>query len=180
MAIRPIITREDETLGKVCHRVTRFDDRLAQLIDDLRETLEQAQGYGLAAPQVGILRRVCLVTGSDGEFIELVNPEIVDSSGEQEGFEGCLSVPGLYGWVKRPRWVKVRAQDRRGNPFEVEDVDMSARCFFHEIAHLDGHLFTELVKDGRLYTEEEIDAMQQEQERREKGGKGAQRGKRRK
>ncbi len=178
MAIRTIITREDETLGKVCHSVTRFDDRLAELLDDLRDTLEQAHGYGLAAPQVGILRRVCLVTGSDGEFIELVNPEIIDSSGEQEGFEGCLSVPGLYGWVKRPRWAKVRAQDRHGNTFEVEDVDMSARCFFHEIAHLDGHLFTELALDGRLYTEEEIDAMQEEQERREKGGKNGKHGKR--
>ncbi len=176
MATRKIIQRGDETLSKVCRPVTNFDRRLHELIDDMRETLELAQGYGLAAPQVGILRRVCLVMGSDGKLIELVNPEIIASSGEQEGFEGCLSVPGLYGWVKRPSWAKVRAQDRNGKTFEVEDVDMSARCFCHEIEHLDGHLFTERAKDGKLYTEEEIDAMQDEGE---SGGRGRRGGRRR-
>ena len=159
MATRKIIERGDETLGKVCHPVTKFDEHLAELLDDLQETLALAHGYGLAAPQVGILRRVCLVTASDGRVIELVNPEILETAGEQEGFEGCLSVPGLYGWVKRPDWAKVRAQDRNGNFFEVEDVGMTARCFCHEIEHLDGHLFTERV-EGRLYNEEELDAMQ--------------------
>ena len=105
MATRNIIERGDETLGKVCREVTRFDPRLHQLLDDMRETLAQANGYGLAAPQVGILRRVCLVTGSDGEVIELVNPEIIEQSGEQEGPEGCLSVPGSFGMVKRPSRV---------------------------------------------------------------------------
>lgn len=162
MATRQIIEQGDETLGKVCRPVTSFDARLHALLDDMRETLDLAHGYGLAAPQVGILRRVCLVTGSDGEIIELVNPELLETSGEQEGYEGCLSVPGLYGWVKRPSWAKVRAQDRNGNTFEVEDVDMSARCFCHELEHLDGHLFTERV-EGKLYTEAELDAAQQEQ-----------------
>ena len=134
----------------------------------MRETLALSNGYGLAAPQVGILRRVCLVTGSDGQVMELVNPEIVETSGEQEGFEGCLSVPGLYGWVKRPSRVKVRAQDRNGKTFEAEDVDMSARCFCHEIEHLDGHLFTERALDGKLYTEAELDAMQEEQDKQDK------------
>lgn len=170
MATRKIIQRGDETLGKVCRPVTVFDGRLHDLIDDMRETLEQAQGYGLAAPQVGILRRVCLVMGSDGELIELVNPEIIETSGEQEGYEGCLSVPGLYGWVKRPSWAKVRAQDRNGNPFEVEDVDMSARCFCHEIDHLDGHLFTEHVIGG-LYTEAELDAAQETKKNKSRKGK---------
>lgn len=174
MATRNIIERGDETLGKVCREVTRFDPRLHQLLDDMRETLAQANGYGLAAPQVGILRRVCLVTGSDGEVIELVNPEIIEASGEQEGFEGCLSVPGLYGWVKRPQRVKVRAQDRNGKVFEAEDIDMSARCFCHEIEHLDGHLFTERVRDGKLYTEAELDAMEEAEREsgRKKGRKG--------
>lgn len=169
MATRKIIERGDETLGKVCRPVTRFDDRLHELIDDMRETLELANGYGLAAPQVGILRRVCLVMGSDGNLIELVNPEILETSGEQEGFEGCLSVPGLYGWVKRPSWAKVRAQDRNGKIFEVEDVDMTARCFCHEIEHLDGHLFTERAQDGKLYTEAEIDAMQEQEDGEDRG-----------
>lgn len=168
MATRQIIERGDETLGKVCRPVTSFDARLHQLIDDMRETLELAHGYGLAAPQVGILRRVCLVTGSDDEIIELVNPVLIETSGEQGGYEGCLSVPGLYGWVKRPAKAKVRAQDRNGNFFEVEDEGMTARCFCHELEHLDGHLFTEHV-EGKLYTESELDAAQEE--RRSKRGK---------
>ena len=174
MATRNIIERGDEALGKVCRPVTNFDGRLHDLLDDMQETLEQAHGYGLAAPQVGILRRVCLVMGSDGNVMELVNPEIIETSGEQEGFEGCLSVPGLYGWVKRPQKVKVRAQDRNGKTFEAEDVDMSARCFCHEIEHLDGHLFTEHALDGKLYTEAELDAMaeEQEQEKKSKHKKG--------
>ena len=171
MALRTIIQRGDDALGKVCRPVTNFDERLHDLLDDMQETLALANGYGLAAPQVGILRRVCLVMGSDGKVMELVNPQIIETSGEQEGFEGCLSVPGLYGWVKRPQKVKVRAQDRNGKVFEAEDVDMSARCFCHEIEHLDGHLFTEHALDGKLYTEAELDAMEEEQERQEKKSK---------
>jgi peptide deformylase len=126
----------------------------------MQETLADAQGYGLAAPQVGILRRVVLVTGSDEQVIELVNPEIVLAEGEQTGLEGCLSVPGLYGNVTRPARVRVRAQDRYGKVFEVEDVDMTARCFCHECEHLDGHLFTEHT--DRLYTAQELDEMEKE------------------
>lgn len=171
MATRKILERGDEALTKRCRPVTQFDQRLHDLLDDMRETLALANGYGLAAPQVGILRRVCLVTASDGSVLELVNPEIVETEGEQIGYEGCLSVPGLYGVVKRPQRVKVRAQDRNGKTFEAEDVGMSARCFCHETEHLDGHLFTELADGGRLYTEEELDAIQAEQEKKNKGGK---------
>lgn len=174
MAFRTIVEQGDEALEKRCHPITNFDERLWELLDDMRDTLEEAHGYGLAAPQVGILRRVCLVTASDGQVIELVNPEILETAGEQEGYEGCLSVPGLYGWVKRPEWTKVRAQDRNGSFFEVEDVGMSARCFCHEIEHLDGQLFTERVI-GRLYTEEELDAMQAEAEAKDKERKGRKR-----
>lgn len=166
MGVRKIIERGDAVLGKKSHPVTNFDQRLHDLIDDMRETLERAQGYGLAAPQVGILRRVVLVTNSEGQVLELVNPEIIATDGEQEGFEGCLSVPGLYGWVRRPYYAKVRAQDRDGKTFEVEDVEMAARCFCHEIEHLDGHLFTERV-EGDLYTEDELRAMEEEQKREE-------------
>lgn len=172
MATRKIIEQGDGSLTKVCRPVTSFDQRLHELIDDMRETLEQANGYGLAAPQVGILRRVCLAMGPDGKVIELVNPEILETSGQQEGYEGCLSVPGMYGWVRRPSWAKVRAQDRDGKVFEVEGVGMTARCFCHEIDHLDGHLFTELVIGG-LYTEAELDAAQAESQRKKgKGRKG--------
>ena len=162
MAIRPIITQEDPVLSKVCHTVTKFDDRLADLLDDMRETLTQANGVGLAAPQVGILRRVVLVVNAEGELLELVNPEILEQKGEQEGLEGCLSVPGLWGYVKRPEWVKVKAQDRKGNWFEVEGEGLTARCFCHELAHLDGHLYTELC--DKLYTNEDLDKMFEEEE----------------
>lgn len=163
MATRNIVERGDDTLGKVCRPVTQFDQRLHELLDDMRETLEAAQGYGLAAPQVGILRRVALVTTSEDTVLEIINPEILSQEGEQGGYEGCLSVPGLYGWVQRPYKVKIRAQDRNGNFFETEDIEMSARCFCHEIEHLDGHLFTEKV-DGKLYTPEELDAMRSKEE----------------
>ena len=116
----------------------------------MKETLAKANGLGLAAPQVGILRRAVIVVNDDGEMLELVNPEIVDQKGEQDGLEGCLSVPGLWGYVKRPAWVKVKAQDRDGNWFEVEGQELTARCFCHELSHLDGHLYTELT--DKLYT----------------------------
>lgn len=162
MAIRTIVTREDPVLTKVCHPVTKFDDKLADLLDDMKETLAQANGVGLAAPQVGILRRAVIVITQEGEELELINPEILDQSGEQTGLEGCLSVPGLWGYVTRPQWVKVKAQDRNGNWFEVEGQDLTARCFCHELSHLDGHLYTELA--DRLYTSDELDEMQQEDE----------------
>jgi len=163
MAIRDILIQGDPVLNKTCHPVTKFDRRLADLLDDLKETLRHANGLGLAAPQIGILRRaVVVVTDLEtGEMLELVNPEIVESSGEQNGLEGCLSVPGRWGYVKRPNWVKVRAQDRNGEWFEAEGSEVTARCFCHELGHLDGHLYTELT--DRLYTTEELDAMEAEQ-----------------
>ena len=156
MALRKILTDGDPALHKMCRPVTSFDARLHTLLDDLKETLADANGAGLAAPQVGILRRVVIVVDAEDNMLELVNPEILTQEGEQEGFEGCLSVPGRWGVVKRPYKVRVRAQDRNGNFFEAEGEEI---C--HEIEHLDGHLFTEHA--DRLYTTEELDRMMEEQ-----------------
>ena len=146
MALRKIVEQGDECLAKVCRPVTEFNAHLHELLDDMTETLEEANGAGLAAPQVGVLRRACIVLDEgSGEFIELINPEIVAQSGEQTGLEGCLSVPGKWGIVTRPNVVRVRAQDRDGNWFEVEGEALTARAFCHEIEHLDGHLFVEHV-----------------------------------
>ncbi|MFR5845206.1 MAG: peptide deformylase [Oscillospiraceae bacterium] len=142
--------------------MTEFNERLHLLLDDMRETLEESGGVGLAAPQVGILRRVCIVEDSEGEIIELVNPEIVKAEGEQTGLEGCLSLPGRWGIVTRPYTVRVCAQDRDGATFEVEDEDITARCFCHEIEHLDGHLFSEHC--DRLLTDEELEQYLKEHE----------------
>lgn len=157
MALRTIITAGDPVLGKVCRPVEKFDERLHTLLDDMRETLIDSDGVGLAAPQIGILRRAVLVMDAEENIIELVNPTILSTEGEQTGLEGCLSVPGKYGNVTRPMHVTVRAQDRNGNYFEVSGTELTARCFCHEIDHLDGHLFVEHT--DRLYTAEELDAM---------------------
>lgn len=162
MAIRKIHEVGDPCLTKVCRPVTEFNDRLHELLDDMADTLEEAGGVGLAAPQVGILRRVCIVEDEQGEIIELINPEIIKTEGEQTGLEGCLSVPGKYGIVTRPMVVRVRAQDRYGTEFEVEDEELTARCFCHEIEHLDGHLYTEHCK---VLTDEELEQYIREQER---------------
>ena len=160
MALRNIVTKEDKILYKVCRPVVKFNDRLHQLLDDMADTLANANGVGLAAPQVGVLRRAVLVletnVGEDEEefVIELINPEILETSGEQIGAEGCLSVPGEYGVVRRPSYVKVKAQDRFGAWFEYEGEGLTARCICHELEHLDGHLFLE--KCERMLTEEEI------------------------
>ena len=146
MALRKILTDRDPVLHKTSRPVTNFDDRLHDLLDDLKETLANAGGAGLAAPQVGILRR-CVIERSE---------EIED------GFEGCLSVPGMWGMVERPMRVKVRAQDRTGAFFEAEGAGIVARCFCHEIDHLDGHLFTELT--DHLYTQKELDEMMEAEE----------------
>ena len=155
MALRKIVVQGEECLTKVCRPVTEFNPRLHQLLDDMTETLEDANGAGLAAPQVGVLRRVCVVLdeGSE-EYIELVNPEIVAESGEQTGLEGCLSVPGKWGIVTRPDHVRVRAQDRDGEWFEAEGDGLTARAFCHEIEHLDGHLYVEHI--DRFLTDEEV------------------------
>ncbi len=162
MPVRKILTKGDPALTKVCHPVTRFDEKLHGLLDDMRDTLLKAQGVGLAAPQVGILRRVVIVMNEQEEIIELVIPEIVFTEGEQNGYVGCLAVPGLYGLVTRPERVRVRAQNRDGQVFEVEDTGITARCFCHECEHLEGHLFVEHT--DRLYTAEELDEMEQETE----------------
>ncbi len=159
MALRNIVKKGDECLNKKCREVTEFNGRLHKLLDDMRDTLIESNGVGLAAPQVGILRRVVLVmdTNNDDEIIELINPEIIEFDGEQEGPEGCLSVPGVWGIVKRPYWVKVKAQDRNGEWFEVEGDGLTGRCFCHEIDHLSGVLFD--MRAERLLTPEEIQAM---------------------
>ena len=162
MASRAIVTEEDPILHKRCHAVTQFDEKLWNLLDDMKETLAKANGVGLAAPQVGILRRVVLVVNDEGTVLELVNPEILDQKGEQDGLEGCLSIPGKFGYVKRPMWVKVRAQNRHGEWVEYEGEELTARCFCHELAHLDGHLYSELA--DQLYTPEELDEMMEDDE----------------
>ena len=162
MALRKIVLQGEECLSKVCRPVTDFNARLHILLDDLAETLVDSGGVGLAAPQVGILRRVCVVMNEDDEIIELVNPEIIKTAGRQGGLEGCLSVPGKYGFVSRPNFVRVRAQDRNGEFFEVEDEGLTARCFCHEIEHLDGHLFVEHT--DHLLTEEELEEYIRQQE----------------
>lgn len=161
MALRKILTQGDSALEKVCRPVEKFDRRLHILLDDMKETLVDSGGVGLAAPQVGILRRVVVVEDAQEQIIELVNPEIIYQEGEQDGFEGCLSVPGMYGKVIRPNLVTVRAQDREGNVFEVSGEGIVARCFCHETEHLDGHLFVEHT--DRLYTLEELEAMEAEE-----------------
>lgn len=164
MAIREILTDKDPALHKKCHYITKFDEKLWTLLDDLKETLADAGGAGLAAPQVGIVRRAVIVITADDEMLELINPEIVAQEGEQDGLEGCLSVPGMWGYVKRPMKVRVKAQDRNGQWFEAEGEEIVARCFCHEIEHLDGHVFSEHT--DRLYTGDEIEELQEKEERR--------------
>ena len=162
MALRNIVTEGDSVLTKVSRPVTKFDRRLHVLLDDMTDTLVDAGGVGLAAPQVGVLRRAVVVdTGEDG-ILELINPEIIEESGEQTGLEGCLSVPGKYVIVTRPNYVKVRAQDRDGNWFEAEGEELIARCFCHELAHLEGQLYTAVAE--RMLTPEELKAMMEEDE----------------
>ncbi len=160
MALRNIMTKEEPVLHKVCRTVTEFNPRLHQLLDDMADTLLKANGVGLAAPQVGILKRAVIVIETNVEpdedeyIIELINPEIIEQSGTQTGPEGCLSVPEEFGMVTRPMNVKVRAQDRYGEWFEVEGTGLTARCFAHEIDHLDGILFTS--KCERMLSPEEM------------------------
>ena len=168
MALRKIVEQGDSCLSKVCRPVTEFNGRLHELLDDMLETLADANGAGLAAPQVGVLRQACIVIDMDSEeYIELVNPEIIAQSGEQTGLEGCLSVPGKWGIVTRPNYVRVRAQDRDGNWFEVEGEDMTARCFCHEIEHLDGHLYTEHI--DHFLSDEELRAYLEQEEAEKEG-----------
>jgi len=140
MALRNILKSGEDILKKVCRPVEKFDRRLAYLLDDLNETMATADGIGLAAPQVGVLKRAAVIHNDD-QVIELVNPEIIESCGEQRENEGCLSFPGKYGVTVRPQWVKVRAQNRQGKTFEVKGEGLLARALCHEIDHLNGVLF---------------------------------------
>ena len=153
MGLRKILTDAEPALHKVCKPVEQFDKKLHALLKDMEDTLIDSGGVGLAAPQVGILRRVVLVDTGE-EILELINPSLLETDGEQVGPEGCLSVPGKYGLVKRPYYAKVRAQDRDGNWFEAEGEELIARCFCHELDHLDGIIYTEVM--DRFLTEEEL------------------------
>ena len=148
MAIRNIVKEGDDVLLKKCRPVEKFDDKLAQLLDDMTETLRKTGGVGLAAPQVGILRRVfIMILEEDGPVIEAVNPEIVKTSGKVRDVEGCLSVPNRWGYVTRPKTVVLRACNRNGEQYELKLKDLGARCACHENDHLDGHLFLEKVEE---------------------------------
>ncbi len=173
MATRIVRTYEDDILRKKCKPVKAFDAKLHMLLDDMAETMYESNGVGLAAPQVGMLRRAVVIDIGDG-LIELVNPEIVETDGEQTGTEGCLSVPGKAGDVTRPNYVKVRAFDRDGNEYEVEGEELMARALCHELDHLDGILYTDLcdeiydVKPEGEEDEEEADTEETEAEAEEK------------
>ena len=162
MAIRNILTKEDPSLYRASRPVTEFNERLHTLLDDMKETLAESGGVGLAAPQVGVLRRAVIVLetnvdeGEEEYPIELINPEIIEVSGEQNGPEGCLSLPEEFGLVCRPMNVKVRAQDRYGEWFEVSGTGLTARCFCHEVDHLEGILFTALA--SKMLTQEEMES----------------------
>lgn len=171
MALRKILTDEDPVLKKKCHPVVKFDEKLWDLLDDLVETLKAGNGVGLAAPQIGILRRAVIVMDAEGNYLELVNPKIIAQSGEQIGLEGCLSVPGYWGDVERPMTVTVEAQDRNGNTFQSTGTELVARCFCHEIDHLEGILYSTYC--DKVYTAEEIEAREKKEEeaKKKKGSK---------
>ena len=157
MALRQIRTQGDPVLNKKCREVTEVTDRIVELIDDMLETMYEANGVGLAAPQVGILKRIVVIDVGEGPIV-MINPKIVETSGEQTGSEGCLSIPGKAGTVTRPNYVKARAFNEDMEEYEIEGTELLARAICHETDHLDGHLYTELV-EGPLqdvtYDEEE-------------------------
>ena len=155
MAIRNIREIGDPVLNKPCKTITEITDRTRQLIDDMFETMYDAAGVGLAAPQVGILKRIVVIDVTGEDPILLINPVIMETSGEQTGNEGCLSVPGKTGVVTRPNYVKVKAYDENMEPFEIEGTELLARAFCHEIEHLDGHLYLEKVEGELMNTESE-------------------------
>ncbi|MCQ2353954.1 MAG: peptide deformylase [Clostridia bacterium] len=162
MAKRKILTDNDPTLRMICRPVEKITPRIITLLDDMLETMREADGVGLAGPQVGVLRRVVVVETEPGNPIELINPVIVDQSGEQEGGEGCLSLPGRSGCVRRPMHVTVKALNREGKEFTVEGSELTARAFCHEIDHLDGILYT----DKALYMNDPEDEIEEQPEER--------------
>ena len=147
MAKLKILKVGDEALRKVCRPVDKITPRILTLLDDMAQTMRAADGVGLAAPQVGVLRRVVVIETEPGKLIELINPKIIAYSGSQEGTEGCLSVPGKYGTVTRPMHVTVRALNRKGESFDITGSELLARAFCHELDHLDGKLYIDIAKD---------------------------------
>ncbi len=154
MAIRKIREMGDPVLTKRCKEVTEITPRIQELIDDMFETLYEANGVGLAAPQVGILKRIVVIDVTGEDPILMINPKIIETSGEQEGYEGCLSVPGKSGYVTRPNYVKAVAYDENMEPFEIEGTELLARAICHELDHLDGHLYVEKVEGPLVNTED--------------------------
>lgn len=162
MALRQIRVQGDPVLTKVCKPVDHMTLRLKALADDMLETMYNANGVGLAAPQVGVLRRIVVIDVGEGPYV-LVNPEIVEQDGEQTGQEGCLSVPDVYGIVTRPMHVKAKAFDRDMKPYEIEAEGLFARAICHELDHLDGHMYTELA-EGPLHRYDEEDSEETDEE----------------
>ena len=159
MALRKIVLQGDECLTKVCRPVTEFNQRLHTLIDDMKETLLDSGGVGLAAPQVGVLKQIVTIDVDDGNQYVLINPEITAADGSQTGYEGCLSLPGKSGIVTRPNYVKVKALNENMEPYELEGEGLLARAICHECAHLEGRMYVELVEGELVDTaadEEEI------------------------
>ena len=155
MALRQIRTIGDPCLNKVCKKVEEVNERTLTLIDDMLDTMYEADGVGLAAPQFGVLKRIVVIDVGDGPIV-MINPEILETSGSQTGSEGCLSVPGKAGTVTRPNYVKAKAYDEEMNEYTIEGEELLARAICHELAHLDGHLYTELV-EGELMNTEDAD-----------------------
>lgn len=161
MAVRKIVTYPADILEQECELVTVFDKKLAKLLDDMYDTMIEFDGVGLAAPQIDIDKQIAIVDIDDAHgTVEMINPVIIETRGEQTGPEGCLSFPGLYGEVSRPNYVKIQAQNRKGKSFELEAEDFLARAILHEIDHLHGVLFTSKV--SRYLEEAELEEMEQE------------------
>ncbi len=154
MATRKIVVLGNETLRKKSKPVVSFDDSLHILLDDMKATMLEKRGVGIAAVQVGVLRRAIIIELEQDKYLEIINPEIIKTKGKATEGEGCLSVPGFYCDVPRPRYVKISAQDRNGNPFEFEAEDYLARCVLHEMDHLNGVLFVDLTDEGKKYKKE--------------------------
>ena len=167
MALRNIVEKGDAVLAKKCRPVTEFNEKLHTLLDDMAETMHEADGCGLAAPQVGVLRRIAIVEVEDGELIEMINPQIIAFAGEQYEQEGCLSVPETWPYTKRPMHVTVRAMNRKGEIFEVSGSDLMARALCHELDHLDGKLMIDREAPAdKIPSEEEQEARRKARKRR--------------
>lgn len=162
MALREVRIQGDPILEKPCRPVTEVTERIRTLIDDMLETMYEHDGVGLAAPQVGVLKRIVVIDVGEGPVV-MINPEIIETSGEQTGAEGCLSLPGKYGTVTRPNYVKAKFYDENMDEYEIEGEELLARAICHELDHLDGHMYTELA-EGPLYTAEEMSEEDSEEE----------------